>query len=177
MSEKEKKIHDMETSKSKVKQQKMPLPMLQGIRKKVIKKEKEEEERKRNENILYDSGTKKHNTFFKKKLDREKEKRARKGEYSSYKYKGNKTKTAGSYKQGVLSFSNKFVKNVQKQNKHQYFKSFKCIPFKLQNHRLTILFYSLREVSVSTFYHGQVPIFDLSQNCLLYTSPSPRDQA
>ncbi|CAD8100398.1 unnamed protein product [Paramecium sonneborni] len=97
--------------KKKQKGQNMPLPILNGIRKKYISDVKQEQEHNIEHNIQYRSDMKKDSTLL--KTIKQKKNSFQKNQY---KFKNMKAKGAGKFENGALKFSNKELKKFN-QNK------------------------------------------------------------
>ena len=85
--------------------------MLKGIRKNLIEKYKVEKKRTETENIQYDSNLR----FQDKKFLEKRIKKDRNSQYlkNKYKYSGQKSKSVGKFKDGVLKLSKKEFKQIK----------------------------------------------------------------
>jgi len=105
--EKEKSFFNMKKNNQiKQKGPKMPIKMLSGIRKKIVKEYEQKQKQNFQENIQYNSSEKYHDLgFLKRKLQEDKSKNTQNFLKNKYKYKDMHSKQLGNFKNGTLTLS------------------------------------------------------------------------
>ena len=112
MNKKEKAFFNLQSGPQKSKGPKMPLPMLQGIRKKIVKDYEIKQKQNLQENIQYSSSEKFHDLGFLKKKTQQKQTSNNKFMRNKYKYKDMRSKQLGNFKDGTLTISKNQIKKI-----------------------------------------------------------------
>ena len=101
-------------STTKDKNQKMPLKMLTGLRKKIISKYQADKQTAKEENVQHDSSNVVNSYSFVENFLKNKKKRKVTEDFNKnkYKFKELKTKKVGNFKNGQMTFSKKDLKKL-----------------------------------------------------------------
>ena len=114
MNEKEKNFFNMKKN-NQVKQKgpKMPIQMLTGIRKKIVKDYEQKQKQNFQENVQYNSSQKYHDLgFLKKKTEQNKSNKTENFVKNKYKYKEMHSKQIGTFKNGTLTLSKSDISKI-----------------------------------------------------------------